>query len=199
MSAFIPTYLYIKQHKLGLKYFGKTVRDPMTYNGSGKYWKSYLQKHGVNVTTLWYQLFETREALVSYALAFSKEHNIALSEEWANLKPENGLDGFTPGHKYGVGVKHPELRSYNLRPEVIERRRENNKGNTHATALKGTKQSPEHIANRALSMLGKNVGKKHTPEHIQKRFIKRHCVHCGIDYSPTNYSRWHGDNCKCRK
>lgn len=30
----MPIYLYVKTHrKTGLKYFGKTVKDPLTYKG----------------------------------------------------------------------------------------------------------------------------------------------------------------------
>lgn len=40
-------YLYVKQHSItGLKYFGKTVRDPNTYFGSGTYWNRHIDKHG---------------------------------------------------------------------------------------------------------------------------------------------------------
>jgi hypothetical protein len=43
------TYLYLKQHnKTGLQYFGKTIRDPFTYAGSGVYWNAHLEKHGDN-------------------------------------------------------------------------------------------------------------------------------------------------------
>lgn len=37
-----PTYLYIKEHDItGLKYLGKTIADPYSYLGSGKYWKDH--------------------------------------------------------------------------------------------------------------------------------------------------------------
>jgi hypothetical protein len=89
-----PTYLYIKQHtKTGLKYFGKTTKDPIQYLGSGKHWKRHIKKHGEFVETLWYQLFTSKEQIINYALKFSKENNIVESKEWANLKDENGLDG----------------------------------------------------------------------------------------------------------
>ncbi len=46
-------YLYVKRHrKTGLLYFGKTTKNPLKYNGSGKYWKSHLRKHGSDVETL---------------------------------------------------------------------------------------------------------------------------------------------------
>lgn len=91
-----PTYLYIKQHSLtGLKYFGKTTKHhPDNYLGSGKYWKRHIKTHGeIHVKTIWFKLFENKDELIDYALTFSKENNIVESDEWANLKTENGLDG----------------------------------------------------------------------------------------------------------
>jgi hypothetical protein len=92
-----PTWLYIKQHTVtGLKYFGKTTRNPEKYKGSGKRWINHLVVHGNSVKTIWSQLFTDRTELVEFALNFSKENNIVESAEWANLMPENGLDGGSP-------------------------------------------------------------------------------------------------------
>ena len=45
-------YLYIKTHNItGLKYLGKTEKDPYRYNGSGKYWKRHLKKYGRDIKT----------------------------------------------------------------------------------------------------------------------------------------------------
>lgn len=101
MTDFRPTWLMIKQHKItGLKYFCKTsLYDPVTYLGSGTYWGRHLEEHGPHVETLWYQLFNDKEEIMNYALSFSRENNIvnALDENgrkiWANLIPENGIDG----------------------------------------------------------------------------------------------------------
>lgn len=92
---FKPTYLYIKEHeKTGLKYFGKTTKDPLKYKGSGVYWNRHLKKYGKQcVKTIWYKLFLDIDELVLYALNFSENNNIVESEKWANLKIENGLDG----------------------------------------------------------------------------------------------------------
>ena len=92
-----PTWLYIKQHTVtGLKYFGKTTRNPRKYKGSGKRWVNHLSVHGNLVETIWCQLFTNKNELVEFALKFSKENNIVESDEWANLMPENGLDGGSP-------------------------------------------------------------------------------------------------------
>lgn len=100
-----PTYLYIKQHNItGLKYFGKTTRDPFKYRGSGLHWKRHLRVHGNDVTTVWVQAFFDRKKLEEYALRFSKDNMIVESTEWANMKVENGLDGGRDagfiGHKW---------------------------------------------------------------------------------------------------
>lgn len=101
MTDFKSTWLMIKQHKVtGLKYFCKTaLYDPVTYLGSGTYWGRHLEEHGPQVETLWYKLFDDKEEIMEYALSFSRENNIvdALDENgrkiWANLIPENGIDG----------------------------------------------------------------------------------------------------------
>jgi hypothetical protein len=89
-----PTHLYIKQHKITkLKYFGKTTKDPNKYLGSGKHWIRHIKKHGLEIDTIWHQLFTDEKEMIEYALKFSKDNNIVESPEWANLKEENGLDG----------------------------------------------------------------------------------------------------------
>ena len=95
MKSFIPTYLYIKQHNVtGLKYFGKTAKkDPVAYKGSGIHWQRHIKLHGNDVTTLWFQLFTDETSIKEFALNFSEVNNIVDSTEWANLKPEDGLEG----------------------------------------------------------------------------------------------------------
>jgi hypothetical protein len=122
--AFKPTWLYIKQHnQTGLKYFGKTTRkDPSKYKGSGDYWKLHLKKHGNSVSTIWCQLFTDKETLIEYALKFSQDNNITKCKSWANLKPENGLDGNPPGvvlsesHKRNIGTSGKGKNSGRIAP-----------------------------------------------------------------------------------
>jgi len=105
---FTPTYLYIKQHTVtGMLYFGKTIKsNPVTYTGSGVYWKKHINKHGKeHVVTLWHELFTDKEEMVHFALNFSLSMNIVESDQWANLKCENGLDGGND-KGYGLGRVH---------------------------------------------------------------------------------------------
>ena len=90
-----PTYLYIKQHFItGLKYFGKTTKDPYKYIGSGKYWNNHIKKHGKeHIDTLWVSELYHDTSIVEPALHFSEENNIVKSKDWVNLIYENGLDG----------------------------------------------------------------------------------------------------------
>jgi len=77
-----------------MQYFGKTGNDPFSYKGSGKYWKRHLSTHGDYVNTIIIGYFEESDRmLVDYALGFSAANNIVLSQQWANLQAENGLDG----------------------------------------------------------------------------------------------------------
>ena len=94
-------YLYAKQHRVtGLRYFGKTTQDPYTYNGSGKYWTAHCNKHGWDIETTWVYPYEDIELCEQEALFFSKVYDIVESNEWANLKPENGINGGSvKGHK----------------------------------------------------------------------------------------------------
>ena len=91
-------YLYAKQHRVtGLRYFGKTTRDPHKYLGSGLYWRKHIKKHGRDVETTWVHAYEDIALCEQEALFFSAVYNIVESEEWANIKPENGRDGWPAG------------------------------------------------------------------------------------------------------
>ena len=92
------TYLYHKRHKLtGLNYFGKTIRDPYTYHGSGVYWNSHLEKHGADIETVQVWEFNNIAECSKFATDFSTINNIVESKDWANLIVENGTTGgFNP-------------------------------------------------------------------------------------------------------
>lgn len=96
-AEFKPTYLYIKQHAItGKLYFGKTIKNPEKYMGSGTYWKKHIRKHGKKfVINLWYELFTNMHELTHFALLFSTEMDIVNSEQWANLIVETGVDNAT--------------------------------------------------------------------------------------------------------
>lgn len=89
-------YLYVKQcQHCGLRYFGKTINSGIEkYLGSGKYWLNHINSHGRNlVSTINVWHFNNQEDATNFALNFSKENKIVESTEWANLIPEDGMDG----------------------------------------------------------------------------------------------------------
>ena len=200
----LETYLYIKQHEItGLKYFGKTTRNPYNYTGSGKYWKRHIKKYGKEhvKTIAVYGPYTDKVYLEKQALAMSDWFNIVESPEFANMKPENGLDGGSFGHTEETRAKMSAAK----------------KGKN-----KGKNKSEETRAKISSSMKGKNKGKTASDETRAKMSAAKQniseetrakisaakqgipipiitCPHCGKSGGINNMKRWHFDNCKTLK
>jgi hypothetical protein len=87
-------YLYVKTHrKTGLKYLGKTEQEPNIYRGSGVYWTNHIKKHGYDVETEILRECQTKEELKEWGLYYTRLWNVVESDEWANMKPEEGDGG----------------------------------------------------------------------------------------------------------
>ena len=158
MTEFKPTWLYLKQHnKTGLKYFGKTIKDPETYNGSGIYWTNHLAQHGNDVSTIWKQLFTDKEELTKFALDYSVKNNIVESNEYANLKPEDGLMGGDTGiTELGRKIISEKSKKFRHTSESIQKIKEARA--TQQNLRTGQKHSEETIAKiKAARALQKNV------------------------------------------
>jgi len=210
--------LYILEHKLGLKYFGKTTRyfteqDIFTYGGSGTYWKKYLNKHGKDFTVKILGKFSFEE-VEDIALKFSKENDIVNSKEWANLIYENGLDGGngSSGRKPGFSVSEETKKKMSeshkgkkLSKEHIEKIIHSNKTRivsddtkkkiSESKKGKGIPKSVEHKRKLSESL----KGRKMTDE--QKKKLKKpkkriECPHCGKIGGAGNMKRYHFNNCK---
>lgn len=70
MENFKPTFLYIKQHvTTGVLYFGKTIKNPEKYKGSGVVWKRIIAVDSC-VNTLWYCLFLDEKTCSDFAINF---------------------------------------------------------------------------------------------------------------------------------
>ena len=137
----VITYLYHKRHLVtGLNYFGKTVRDPYKYKGSGIHWKRHLAVHGEKIETVQVWAFENLEECKQFAVDFSEKNNIVNSTDWANCVIENGIDGQSPG------FKNPKLSEYNRQnPRTPPSR-------------KGAKDSEDTIKKKRQAHLGKKYG-----------------------------------------
>lgn len=150
MVDFTPTFLYIKQHKkTGKLYFGKTIQDPLKYNGSGTQWLNHINYHGISdVDTVWYCLFTDNKTIGEFAMMCSKMWNIVEDQSWANLMAECGS-----GDLYKSELTRKKLRDAALNKSS------GFKGKTHSDEAK-RKNREAHL------------GKKHNAEAKAK--IKLH-------------------------
>ena len=181
---FQPTFLYIKQHtKTGLMYFGKTTRNPERYKGSGKYWLRHINQHGKeHVINLWYCLFTYENSLTEFATLFSEENDITNSALWANLQPENGLDG----HAHGVSPWNKGLIGFNAgKPSPTK-------------GMKLGPQSQTHKDNISKALTGKTVGFKRSRNKTTINFKTVICPHCGLSGKSNAMTRWHFANCQSK-
>lgn len=192
-----PVRLYIKEHQItGLRYLGKTVKDPYSYNGSGTYWTNHYKKYGKeHIKTLWVseEIYD-EEYLKEFAEFLSEELNVIKSKKWANQIIETGIGGFGAGedniaksdiirnkisnslmgHKYGMtGKIHSE--------ETKQKMSESAKKAGTGKSLKGKSKSQEHKNNIALASLNRK---------------KEKCIHCGLECAVNVLNRWHNDKCK---
>lgn len=176
-----PTRLYIKQcPHCGLKYFGKSVSENIErYRGSGTRWNNHLKRHKVNPVHLWNSDWYHDTSIVRFAIKFSKINNIVASDNWANLKEENGLEG---------GFEHLNDGS----KEHIERASLGGKNSTHNILRKGVMFSSNDERTRLLSIKANEVKKKkleENPEYRNKYYSKV------SDYQKNNNSM--KDKCWC--
>jgi hypothetical protein len=92
----VMIYLYLKTHNVtGLKYLGKTKKDPLIYKGSGRYWTKHIKKHGNDVTTEILKECQTNDEVKFWGLHYSNLWNIIESEHFANFMLEQGDGGDT--------------------------------------------------------------------------------------------------------
>lgn len=194
-----PIYLYVKRHnKTGLMYFGKTYREPESYKGSGKHWKRHITKHGNDVSTIWKELFFDKSSLIEFAEFFSEEFDIVKSKKWANLIPENGLDGNPLGLKRAPLTEEQKSRISN---SLKGRKQTADEKLAHSLAIKGRKFSLEHKQNISKAKSGKPQSEKarianilsHTGIKYKQPIVA--CPHCGRSGGKPNMTRYHFDNC----
>jgi hypothetical protein len=207
-SPIKPTYLYIKQHSItGLKYFGKTTKDPRTYLGSGIKWKSHIKKHGKQfVKTLWISDLYYDTSIKEIALHFSTENNIVESDKWANLIQENGLDSgtLTKNQKIKISQKQKynwnknnspynedrNLKCSNIKKEQWEDLKSKYNSNTYRLQQKKLKEKQYEVINP--------IGTKFIITGL-KQFCKENNLSEQNMYKVSNKLREHHKGWKCNK
>jgi hypothetical protein len=207
-----PTVLYIKQHSVtGLKYFGKTTKkDPVKYKGSGVDWRLHLKEHGSEniITTIVFGPCTDPIAVSKFAIDFSIKNNIVKSDEYANCKIENGLDGAPPGPNGRKGIPSPlkgipsPLKGKPTGPHSAEsnqKRSERMKGkpNGKKGIPNGRKGIPSPLKGKPSGRKGIPTKKKGNPSGKQQNPASEvECPHCGLVGRGGAMKRHHFDNCK---
>lgn len=132
-------YLYIKTHnKTGLKYLGKTVKNPYLYSGSGKNWIKHLKQHGNNVSTEILRECSSIEELQYWGRYYSNYFMIVTAQDnfgnkiWANKIPETGggpgRSGFHKGKNNPMhGKQRLDLKSDDSPNKLAHRRNDSRK------------------------------------------------------------------------
>lgn len=192
-------YLYLKTHNVtGLKYLGKTVKNPYEYKGSGKHWQRHIKKYGYDVTTE--ILLETTDSkqLREVGLLYSSMWNIVQSSEFANLIPEGG-DGNSPGSKHSEKTKERMAYSRKGKSFSVETKKKLSKakmGNKNPNY--GKKFSADTISKLAAARTGfkfdENAKEKMAIAAKNREQIS--CPHCSKIGAIPQMMRWHFDNCK---
>jgi hypothetical protein len=198
-----PTYLYIKQHSITKKkYYGKTTNlDPYKYNGSGKHWGDHIKVHGKeHIVTLWVSELYYDTSIVEVALKFSADNDIVNSKEWANMKPENGLDGATPGVKHTEETKAKQSAAMTGKKHTTEQnvaksaRQKDKKGKPHSEETKAKmKGRPSPNKDKKFSVETKAKMSASSKGKPKKQVT---CPNCGKTGGSNTMYRWHFDNCK---
>ena len=105
-------YLYVKTHRVtGLKYLGKTIRDPFKYKGSGKRWLNHLNNHGNIVETTILLATDSKEEISETGKFFSRLWNVVKDDDWANLIEESGEGGDTSRYIDYGSMSYDHLRN----------------------------------------------------------------------------------------
>ena len=160
-------YLYVKTHnKTGLKYLGKTTKDPYTYLGSGVDWKIHLKEYGKPHSTQVIRECQTNQELNKWGRYYSNLWNVSESLDWANRIPETG--------------------GGNCRPESAKK---------ISDKLKGRKKSPrtkEHIENQAATMRGRPNPK--TAEGLRKWYDSNPDRSKAIEKQSKSIQEWYINN-----
>jgi hypothetical protein len=173
-------YLYVKTHnKTGLKYLGKTTKDPYVYLGSGVDWKLHLKEHGEEHSTEIIQECRSNQELNGWGRYYSNLWNVANSTEWANRIPETGGGSCGPKAAQKISAKlkgrkkTPRTKEHTENQSAASRGIPKPRSKEHQAAwIESSKANWASNTERKkqVSELGKaNKGRKHTPEALEKK------------------------------
>lgn len=110
--------LYLKESPKGLKYLGKTIKNPYEYMGSGIIWCGHIKKHKLTQddikTTVLFQS-KNKSKFNKVSLYYSKLYDVVNSKSFANLTEEMGQGGKTISKE-----THPHHPAYSWKTTMIK-------------------------------------------------------------------------------
>lgn len=173
-------YLYVKTHnKTGLKYLGKTTKDPYNYLGSGIDWKKHLKEFGNDHSTIILRECNSNQELSSWGRYYSKLFNVVNSQNWANRIPETGGGFCGPEASEKISIKLKGRKKPTRSEEHKRHLSESSKGAKKPRSAEHqrawTESSKNNWANNndrreTTAAVGRaNKGRKHTPEALEKK------------------------------
>jgi|TARA_R110000744_G_scaffold2415_3_gene9820 hypothetical protein len=208
--------LYLKTHnKTNLKYLGYTKREDYdVYKGSGIYWKRHIKKYGYDVETELLGSFDDLAKLKQHGTHFSILWNVVDSNDFANLKTEEGISG-----NYGDETRRKMSENHNYDTKRWDNCARKIQSILTTKRNKKLWADPEHKIKRSLSISKSLKGKpslyigiprsKEVCEKISKTLMGRQgakynmklviCPHCKLEGKGGNMKRYHFDNCKTLK
>ena len=174
-------YLYVKTSPLGLKYLGKTIKDPIKYRGSGLVWLNHIKKHKIRTKDIITEILfisDNNEDIKEKGIYYSELFNVVVSKEWANLKVENGDGGWSGWHNEDTRRKMSEARKGKIISEEIKKHMsDGQKGKKHSEETKKKmseskkKMSDETRSKIRLSALNRSNAYKSKMSDIKKGVI----------------------------
>jgi hypothetical protein len=221
-----PTVLMIKQHNItGLRYLCKTTKlnKIESYSGSGKYWLRHLKTYGNDWSNIWISEVFADKSIVEYALALSELFDVVDSDEWANFKPENGLDGgktmdsewYKQNRKKQIFSEASQIKKSEtlLNPEgkyqksrEVLRQRVNNMTDDERKMMFAMPKEKQKIVNEKLS-LSRSGKTKDTSDRVKRMSDTKKVIAESLSpeerkekFSTTTGMKWyHNDNLKQSK
>lgn len=114
------------------------------------------------------------------AIKFAQKHadkSYFKTEEWKQ-KFSKIMKGHTPWNKGLTKEKDKRIKD---QAELTKKYMKEGKLNNIGDVVRGTSFTEEH---------------KNKLKEKAKNRMKIKCIHCGLEYPPGNYKRWHGEKCK---
>jgi len=105
-------YIYVKRLPNGLLYLGKTeCENPYLYKGSGNAWLKCIKENKYKIQDIETWILhktEDKKEVVKLGIYYSKLFDVVKSDNWANLKEEEGDGGSTNKDRVVInnGLQH---------------------------------------------------------------------------------------------